>query len=64
VGSVRATPGEWEAVLVHSLDTCAEYSVNDQVPGDAVWFEFCGEVREPYRRAWIEKREWDEERRG
>jgi hypothetical protein len=64
IGSVRAPPAEWEAALLHSLDTCAEYSVNDRVPGDAVWFEVCAEAREPYRRSWIEKREWDEEREG
>src|SRR5262245_50951710 len=63
IGSVQATAAEWEAALLHSLDTCAEYSVNDQVPGDAVWFDACGEAREPYRRAWIEDRGWDEERR-
>jgi hypothetical protein len=64
VGSVRATPAEWDAALLHSLDTCAEYSVNDRVPGDAVWFEVCGEAREPYRRSWIEKRAWEEGREG
>jgi hypothetical protein len=31
---------------------------------NAVWFEVCGEAREPYRRSWIEQRGWDEERRG
>jgi hypothetical protein len=50
IRSVQATSGEWEAVLVHSLDTCAEYSINDQVPGDAVWFEVGGGPLEPYRR--------------
>ena len=25
--------------------------------GDAVWFEACGELREPYRRRWLEGRE-------
>jgi hypothetical protein len=64
IGSVQATVGEWEAALVHSLDTCAEYSVNDRVPGDAVWFEGSGESREAYRRGRIEDRDWDEERRG
>ena len=64
IGSVRATPAEWEAGLIHSLDTCGEYSVNDGVPGDAIWFEVCGEAREPYRRSWIEERGWGEERRG
>jgi hypothetical protein len=64
LGSVRATEGELEAALIHSLDTWADYSVNDRVPGDAVWFEVCGEAREPYRRSWIEGREWDEEREG
>jgi hypothetical protein len=57
IGSVRPTEAEWEAALIHSLDTWPGYSVNDQVPGDAVWFEVCGEAREPYRRSWIEKRE-------
>jgi hypothetical protein len=60
IGSVRATEGEWESALIHSLDTWPGYSVNDQVSGDAVWFEACGEAREPYRRSWIEKRRWDE----
>ena len=55
------TDGEWEAALIHSLDTWPGYSVNDRVQGDAVWFEVCGEAREPYRRSWIEKREWSEE---
>jgi hypothetical protein len=64
LGSVRATPAEWDAALLHSLDTCAEYSVNDRVHGDAVWFEVCAGAREPYRRSWIEKREWEEEREG
>jgi hypothetical protein len=64
IGSVRATPAEWDAALVHSLDTCAEYRVNDRVPGEAVWFEVCSEAREPYRRSWIEKRAWGEEREG
>ena len=64
VGSVQAGPVEWEAALIHSLDTWAEYSLNDRVPGDAVWFEVSGESREAYRRGWIEKRGWDEERRG
>jgi hypothetical protein len=64
IGSVRATPAEWDAALLHSLDVCADYSVNDRMPGDAVWFEACGEAREPYRRSWIEKREWEEEREG
>ena len=64
LGSVRATPAEWDAALLHSLDTCAEYSVNDGLPGDAVWFEVCGEARDPYRRSWIEGREWEEEREG
>jgi hypothetical protein len=61
VGSIRATPGEWEAALIHSLDTWPGYSVNDKVPGDAVWFEAYSEAREPYRRSWIEKRDWEEE---
>jgi hypothetical protein len=61
IGSVQATPGEWEAALIHSLDVRPEYSVNDGVPGDAVWFEVCGKAREPYRRRWIEGREWEAE---
>ena len=61
LGSVRATEGEWEAALIHSLETWPGYSVNDRVPGDAVWFEVCAEAREPYRRSWVEKREWGEE---
>ncbi len=61
LGSVRATEGEWEAALIHSLETWPGYSVNDRVQGDAVWFEVCAEAREPYRRAWIEKREWSGE---
>jgi hypothetical protein len=61
LGSVRVTEGEWEAALIHSLETWPGYSVNDRVEGDAVWFEVCAEAREPYRRAWIEKREWTEE---
>jgi hypothetical protein len=64
LGSVCATSAEWDAALIHSLDTCAEYSVNDRVPGDALWFEVCGEAREPYRRSWIERREWGEEPKG
>jgi hypothetical protein len=64
IGSVRATSGEWEAALIHSLDVWPEYSVNDRVPGDAVWFEVCGEAREPYRRSWIEEREWEDEGEG
>lgn len=64
LGSVQAAPAEWEAALIHSLDTWAEYRLNDRVPGDAIWFEVCGEAREAYRRGWIEGREWDEERRG
>ncbi|MBI4587580.1 MAG: hypothetical protein HY725_01975 [Candidatus Rokubacteria bacterium] len=64
LGSVHASPAEWEAALIHSLEAWPDYSVNDRVPGDAVWFEVCGEAREPYRRAWIEERGWDEEQRG
>jgi hypothetical protein len=59
IGAVKATPAEWDAALIHSLDTWAGYSLNDHVPGDAVWFEVCGESREPYRRSWIEDREWE-----
>jgi hypothetical protein len=61
LGSVRAAPGEWEAALIHSLDAWPGYNVNDRLPGDAVWFEVCGQAREPYRRGWIEGREWAEE---
>jgi hypothetical protein len=61
VGSVQATTGRWEAALIHSLDTWPGYSVNDQMDGDAVWFEVSGAAREPYRRSWIEQREWEEE---
>lgn len=50
--------------LIHSLDAWAEYNLNDQAPGDAVWFEVAGESREAYRRGWIEGRDWNEERRG
>lgn len=64
LGAVRASAAEWDAALVHSLDTCAEYSVNDNMPGDAIWFEVCGLSREAYRRSWIEQRGWDEERHG
>jgi len=64
LGSVQATPGEWDAALIHSLDTWAEYRLNDQVPGDAVWFEVSGESRDAYCRGWIDGRGWDEERRG
>ncbi|MFQ5899674.1 MAG: hypothetical protein ACE5JN_15700 [Candidatus Methylomirabilia bacterium] len=64
LGSVEATPGGWEAAVIHSLDTWAEYRLNDRVPGDAVWFEVSGESREAYRQGWIEGRGWDEERRG
>jgi hypothetical protein len=60
VGSVRATPAEWEAALIHSLDTWPEYGVNDSLPGDAVWFEVSAVAREPYRRSWIEGRDWEE----
>jgi hypothetical protein len=64
LGSVQATPAEWEAALIHSLDTCAEYTINDGVVGDAVWFEVSGGAREAYRRAWVAGRDWDEEHRG
>ena len=64
LGSVQATPAEWEGALIHSLDAWAEYGLNDRAPGDAVWFEVSSESREVYRRGWIEGREWDEERRG
>jgi hypothetical protein len=61
LGSVRATEGEWEAALIHGLDTRPEYHLNDGLTGDAVWFEACGQAREPYRRSWIEPRPWEEE---
>jgi len=61
LGSVRATEGEWKVALIHSLETWPGYSVKDRVQGDAVWFEVCAEAREPYRRAWIEKRDWSDE---
>lgn len=64
LGSVQATPAEWEAVLIHSPDIWAEYRLNDRAPGDAVWFEVSGESREAYRQGWIERRDWDDERRG
>jgi len=64
LGSVEATPAEWDSALIDSLDSWAKYSLNDRVPGDAVWFEACGEAREPYRRGWIEGRAWEEEREG
>lgn len=64
LGSVQATPAEWEGALIHSLDAWAEYGLNDRAPGDAVWFEVSSESREVYRRGWIEGRGWDEERRG
>jgi hypothetical protein len=38
--------------------------VNDRVSGEAVWFEICAEVREPYRQSWIEKRDWGDEEEG
>lgn len=63
LGSVQATPAEWEAALIHSLDTWAEYRLNDRVAGDAVWFEVSGDSRDAYRRGWIDGRDWDEERR-
>jgi hypothetical protein len=55
LGSIRATDGEWEAALIHSLETWPGYHVNDRVPGDAVWFEVCAEAREPCRRSGVEK---------
>lgn len=64
LGSVQATPAEWEGALIRSLDAWAEYGVNDRAPGDAVWLEVASESREVYRRGWIEGRGWDEERRG
>jgi hypothetical protein len=64
LGSVQAAEAEWEAALIHSLDVWAEYRLNDRVPGDAVWFEVCGESREAYRQGWIEGRDWEEGRRG
>src|SRR4029077_6849184 len=64
LGSVRASPAEWEAAQIHSLDTWAEYRVNDRVPGDAVWFEVGGGPREPSRRSGIEKREGEDEPEG
>jgi hypothetical protein len=64
LGAVQATPAEWEAALIHSLDTWAEYRLNDRVAGDAVWLEVSGESRDAYRQSWIDGRDWDAERRG
>jgi hypothetical protein len=63
LGSVQASDGEWEAAVIHSLESWPDYRVNDGVTGDAVWFEVCGQAREPYRRAWLENRDWDDEER-
>jgi hypothetical protein len=48
--------------LIHSLDTWPEYSVNDRIQGDAVWFEAAAKLESRTARSWIEEREWEEGR--